>query len=81
MRIGLQHVPWWIVGLIPAHILMTQALSAIVAETPIVGDTVDEAQETWRAFIFLVIAVWEYRQTDSTPSVLADKRPHHSLKP
>jgi len=69
-RIGLPIVPWWIAGLVPAHILITQALSAIVAERPpSVGSTFDEINETYRAFIFLVVAVWVYRRTTATPSI------------
>jgi len=70
-RIGLPIVPWWIAGLVPAHMLITQALYAIAAETPIVCSAVDETKESVRAFIFLVVAVWAYRRATSISSVMS----------
>jgi hypothetical protein len=69
--IGLPIVPWWIAGLVPAHILITQAAYTIVGENQIVGDTLDETKESLRAFIFLMVAVWAYRQTTPISSVVA----------
>lgn len=74
-RIGIPIVPWWIAGLVIAHILITQVLYAIVAGQP--GgriDTLDEIKETGRAFIFLVVAVWAYSRTTATSSVSAGER-------
>jgi hypothetical protein len=62
-RIGLPVVPWWIAGLMPVHFLVSQALYAIIGDQPILGNTLDEAKETTRAFIFLVMAIWAYTQT------------------
>ncbi len=73
VRIGLPIVPWWIAGLVPAHILITQAVYTIVGENQIVGDTLDETKESLRAFIFLLVAVWAYRQTTPISSVVARK--------
>jgi hypothetical protein len=80
-RIGLPIVPWWIAGLVPAHILITQALYAIVGEQPIVGRTLDETKESLRAFIFLVVAAWAYRRTTSTSSVSAGERQYDPVGP
>jgi len=80
-RIGLPIVPWWIAGLVPAHILITQALYAIVAERPIAGDTLDEIKETCQAFIFLVVAVWAYRRTTAPPSVSEGERLYDTVGP
>ena len=62
-RIGLPVVPWWIAGLMPVHFLVSQALYAIIGDQPILGDTLDEAKETTRAFIFLMVAIWAYTRT------------------
>lgn len=64
MRIGLPVVPWWIAGLVPVHILVSQTLYAISGGggEPILGDTLDETKETVRAFIFLVVAIWADRR-------------------
>jgi len=75
-RIGLPIVPWWIAGLVPTHILVTQALYAVVGGDPIVGPTLDETKESLRAVIFLVVALWAYRQTTAAPSVSAGERLH-----
>jgi hypothetical protein len=62
-RIGLPVVPWWIAGLMPVHFVVSQALYATVGEQLILGDTLDEAKETVRAIIFLVVAIWTYTRT------------------
>jgi hypothetical protein len=62
-RIGLPVVPWWIAGLMPVHFVVSQALYAIVGDQLILGETLDEAKETVRAIIFLVVAIWAYRRT------------------
>lgn len=80
-RIGLPIVPWWIAGLVPAHILVIQVLYAIIGEQPIVGSTIDETKESVRALIFLVVAVWAYRWTTATPSVSAGERLHVAAGP
>jgi hypothetical protein len=80
-RIGLPIVPWWIAGLVPAHILITQVLYAIAAESPIVDLTLTELKETGRACIFLVVAAWAYNRTTATPSVSAGARPHDAVGP
>ena len=58
----------------PTHVLITQVLYAIVGESPIVGDTLDETKESLRALIFLLVAVWAYRQTTPMSSVVAGER-------
>lgn len=80
-RIGLPIVPWSIAVLIPAHILITQTLYAIAAESPVVGRTLDEFKETLRAFIFLAVAVWAYNQTTATPAVLEGEQPRVAVGP
>jgi len=75
-RIGLPIVPWWIAGLVPTHILVTQALYAVIGGDLIVGPTLDETKESLRAVIFLVVALWAYRQTTAAPSVSAGERLH-----
>jgi hypothetical protein len=62
-RIGLPVVPWWIAGLMPVHFVVSQALYAIVGDQLILGETLDEAKETVRAVIFLVVAIWAYTRT------------------
>lgn len=75
-RIGLPVVPWWMAGLVPVHILVSQTLYAIIGGggDPILGDVLDETKESVRAFIFLVFALWTYRQTTVSPTVPAGKR-------
>lgn len=78
-RIGLPIVPWWIAGLVPVHILTTQVLYLLVGENITVGDTLDEAKESVRAVIFLLVAVWAYRATTVAPFIdmrqgLSDRR-------
>ena len=80
-RIGLPIVPWWIAGLVPAHILVTQTLYAVGGERPVVGNTLEETKESVQAFIFLVVAVWAYRRTTATPSVSAGERLHVAVGP
>lgn len=54
-----------------AHVLITQARYASVADGPIaVGDTLDDIKKTGRASIFPVVAIGVQRITQ-TPSVLA----------
>lgn len=66
-RIGLPVVPWWIAGLMPVHFFVSQALYASVGDQLILGQTLDEAKETVRAGIFLVVAIWAYRRTAPGP--------------
>jgi hypothetical protein len=73
-RIGLPIVPWWIAGFVPAHVLTTQVLYALVGDNTIVGDALDETKESVRAFIFLLVAIWAYRQTPTISSVVAGDR-------
>ena len=81
-RIGLPIVPWWIAGLAPVHLLVTQVLYAIVGGyPPIVGPTLDETKESLRAVIFLIVALWAYRQTTAAPSVAASERLHDAVRP
>ena len=82
-RIGLPIVPWWIAGLMPVHFLASQALYTIVGGGGdlILGDALDESKETIRAFIFLVVAVWAYRQTTATATTSAGKRPLNAVEP
>jgi hypothetical protein len=81
-RIGLPIVPWWIAGLVPVHILVSQAVYAIIGAggDPILGDVLDETKETVRAFIFLVVAIWAYTQT-TVPRVSSGKRPLEAVRP
>jgi hypothetical protein len=81
-RIGLPIVPWWIAGLVPVHILVSQAVYAIIGAggDPILGDVLDETKETLRAFIFLVVAIWAYTQT-TVPRVSSGKRPLEAVRP
>jgi hypothetical protein len=81
-RIGLPIVPWWIAGLVPVHILASQAVYAIIGAGGdlILGDALDETKETLRAFIFLVVAIWAYTQT-TTPRVSSGKRPLEAVRP
>ena len=71
MRIGLPVFPWWIAGLVPVHILVSQTLYAIIGGDgePILGDALDETKETVRAIIFLVVAIWAYGRATATHSV------------
>jgi hypothetical protein len=80
-RIGLPIVPWWIAGLVPTQFLITQVLFAVVGGQPIEGNTLDESKESLRAVIFLVVALWAYRQTTAAPSVAADERLHDAVRP
>jgi hypothetical protein len=80
-RIGLPIVPWWIAGLMPAHILVTQALHTIVGWQPIAGDSQDGTQENVQAFIFLVVAVWACRRATATPSISAGDRQLNMVGP
>lgn len=73
-KIGLPIVPWWIAGLVPVHIFTTQALYALVGENAIVGDALDEAKESLRAFIFLLVAFWAYRLTTARSFVAMGPR-------
>lgn len=73
-RIGLPIAPWWIAGLVPVHILTTQALYAIVGDSKVVGDTLDEAKESLRAIIFLLVSVWAYRSTTAISFVSIGQR-------
>ncbi|MBK9307118.1 MAG: hypothetical protein IPM58_08525 [Nitrospira sp.] len=72
-RIGLPIVPWWIAGLVPVHIVTTQALYVIVGENIIMGDTLDETKESLRAVIFLTVAIWAYRLTSATSFVAMEQ--------
>lgn len=82
-RIGLPIVLWWIAGLVPVHILVSQAVYAIIGAggDPILGDVLDETKETLRAFIFLVVAIWAYTQTTATATTSAGKRPLNAVEP
>ena len=73
-RIGVPIVPWWIAGLVPLHILTTQVLYAVVGENIIVGDTLDEAKESLRAVIFLLVAVCAYRANAAMSFVAMGER-------
>jgi hypothetical protein len=81
-RIGLPIFPWWIAGLVPVHILVSQAIYAIIGTggDPILGDVLDETKETVRALIFLVVAIWAYTQT-TAPRVSSGKRPLEAVRP
>ncbi|THJ23907.1 MAG: hypothetical protein CAF45_006155 [Nitrospira sp. CG24E] len=83
MRIGLPVFPWWIAGLVPVHLLVSQTLYAIIGGggDPILGDVLDETKETMRAFIFLVVAMWAYGRATATASTAAGTRPPDAVGP